>query len=324
MRPTLRRFAEQDYPALVRVLNGVFPEYPSTEEEVRFEDEHRDLKTLFERWVIETAQGVVAFGEYSQHAAMYHPRRFRIEVAVLPAHQGQGHGARLYEQVMAALAPREPLSVRANARADWARSARFLQERGFAEDMRSWESRLDLKAFDPSPWIGVEGPLRAAGIQIRALAELAPGPDRDRQLYALEQDLEADVPHPEPRTPISFERFLAVRLADPRLLPEGWFLSLAPDGELVGMSNLWASPEDDHLYVGLTGVRRAWRRKGIALALKLRAIQYARERGRALLKTWNESNNRPMLAINEQLGFVKQAIWINFVKRVGEGEPTRP
>ena len=96
----------------------------------------------------------------------------------------------------------------------------------------------------------------------------------------------------------------------------GFFVAL--DGErYVGMSNLWKSQADpSELYTGLTGVSRSHRRRGIALALKLRAIDYARRNGVRRLKTWNESNNRAMLSINEALGFVKQPAWINYVKQI--------
>ena len=38
------------------------------------------------------------------------------------------------------------------------------------------------------------------------------------------------------------------------------------------------------------------------------------------IKTWNESNNRAMLSINEALGFVKQPAWVNYHKTIKEEE----
>ena len=68
------------------------------------------------------------------------------------------------------------------------------------------------------------------------------------------------------------------------------------------------------LYTGLTGVRRSHRRKGIALALKLRAVDYARRHGIEEVRTWNASTNEGMLGINIRLGFQRQPAWIDFVK----------
>ena len=49
------------------------------------------------------------------------------------------------------------------------------------------------------------------------------------------------------------------------------------------------------------------------MALKLRTIGYARNAGYREIRTWN-STNRPMLAINEALGFARQPAWITFGK----------
>jgi GNAT superfamily N-acetyltransferase len=257
---------------------------------------------------------MVAAGEYGQWAGMYHPRKFWLQLAVLPQWQGRGFGAAFYDHMLGALAALEPISIRSDAREDMARSRRFLEDRGFTETMRSWESRLDVAAFDPAPFAGAEEKARAHGIEVRSLAELASDPERDRKVYDLVWAVEEDVPRSEPEfTPVPFEQWRVKELANPNLIAEGYFVAL-DGGRYVGVSQLWRSQGTEMLETGLTGVRREYRRRGIALALKLRALEYARALGCPTIRTWNESRNRGMLSINEALGFVKQPAWIEFAK----------
>ena len=86
------------------------------------------------------------------------------------------------------------------------------------------------------------------------------------------------------------------------------------DGRYIGVSNLESSGVADRLVVGYTGVDPAFRRQGIALALKLRTIRYAVAHGNPILITSSMSNNRPMIALNERLGFIRQPAWIRFKK----------
>ena len=73
--------------------------------------------------------------------------------------------------------------------------------------------------------------------------------------------------------------------------------------DYVGLTMLWRdSTRSDKLVTGLTGVLRSHRRRGIATALKVRALTYARERGIVEVDTDNEDNN-PMYQLNLQLGF---------------------
>jgi mycothiol synthase len=57
------------------------------------------------------------------------------------------------------------------------------------------------------------------------------------------------------------------------------------------------------LWHRLTAVKRAWRRRGIATALKLAQIGAARRSGLARLVTTNEERNVPMRSINDALGY---------------------
>lgn len=316
---TIRNFdySDADYAAAVEVGNLVYYEYPDTAEEWRHSDANRPGHLKHRRWVAALDGAVVGYAGYSQHEGMYHPELFHIEAAVRPEQQGRGIGEALYQVITAALAPFDPARLRARTREDFARGMRFLQARGFREDMRDWESRLDVAAFDPAPYSGHEAQVRASGITILTAAELAErDPDYRRKLYELDLELSHDVPAPEARSNFSYETFEHYIFSGPNYLPEGYFVAL--DGErCVGMSNLWKSQADpSELYTGLTGVSRGYRRRGIALALKIRAIDYARRNGVRVLKTWNESNNRAMLSINEALGFAKQPAWVSFVKHL--------
>lgn len=316
-RAAIRPFTPDDYPAIAAVTNAVFSDYATSSDELRRGDEQRDPKCHLGRFVAERDGAIVGLAECGQWAGMYHPRKFVLGVTVRPDWQGRGIGASLYDRALASLEPFAPLSVRGQTRSDWPPTLRFFAARGFEEGMRSWESRLDVAAFDPAPFAGAEARTAAGGIVIRTIAELAGDPDRDRKLHALDEALSRDVPHPEPHTPISFELFRRRVIEDPNLLPDAYFVALdAATGEYAGMGQLWNSEGSADLYNGLTGVRRAYRRRGIALALKLRGIAYAQAHGRPTIKTWNESNNAAMLAINEALGFARQPAWVDLVKRL--------
>jgi GNAT superfamily N-acetyltransferase len=59
----------------------------------------------------------------------------------------------------------------------------------------------------------------------------------------------------------------------------------------------------------LLGVRPAYRKQGIALALQLRGIAYAREHGHPVLKTCTAIQNVPMQALFNRLGFARDPEW---------------
>ena len=74
------------------------------------------------------------------------------------------------------------------------------------------------------------------------------------------------------------------------------------------------------LYNGLTGVRREYRRRGIARALKVKNLLWAKRNGYEVVKTWNDATNEGMLELNMALGFVKQPAWIGFKKVLREDD----
>ncbi|MGH2400197.1 MAG: GNAT family N-acetyltransferase, partial [bacterium] len=84
--------------------------------------------------------------------------------------------------------------------------------------------------------------------------------------------------------------------------------------EYAGLSSLFKPKVGDWLTQGLTGVRRQFRGRHIATALKVKTVEYARDHGIREIRTWNEINNAPMLAINIKFGFVRQPAWITLAK----------
>jgi RimJ/RimL family protein N-acetyltransferase len=75
------------------------------------------------------------------------------------------------------------------------------------------------------------------------------------------------------------------------------------DGVAAAVSLLIADEESGRGANMFTGTQRAYRGRGLGLAVKLASIAWAREHGITQIATRNDETNAPMLAINRRLGY---------------------
>jgi GNAT superfamily N-acetyltransferase len=99
-------------------------------------------------------------------------------------------------------------------------------------------------------------------------------------------------------------------LRDEATLPEGSLVALAGD-EIVGYSGLCRRAGDGMAEDGLTVVRREWRRRGLALALKRAEIGWAAANGIREIVTWTQRGNDGMRAVNERLGYRYRSVSVS-------------
>jgi GNAT superfamily N-acetyltransferase len=311
----IREFTSSDYAAIAEIGNAIYPDYRYSAEEIRYDDEHFDKKYLFKRYVAELNGRVVGYAEYNHMPHMFHPQKFWLYVGVHPDFQRKGIGRALYEKIESDLRALHAVRAFASAREDYPRSITFLQKNGFAETRRTWESRLPVRTFDFSQFAHYLEKFLAHGLTISTLAEERQrDPNCLKKLHELYVVIMEDVPHPDRYTPVDFEHFLRYNVEHPDAIAEGYFIA-KDDEQYIGLSNLRRSQDEPKdLYQGLTGVRREYRGQGVAMALKLKTIEYAKTHGYEVIKTWNDSANVGMLTINNKLGFVRQPAWITFVK----------
>ena len=106
-------------------------------------------------------------------------------------------------------------------------------------------------------------------------------------------------------------------IKNPKFNSHSWFIVL--DGnQIIGLNNLWKNQLDKVINTGLTGVRREYRRKGVATALKHTSLSWAKNQGYEWIRTDNASSNKGMLNINIGVGFKFMPAWLIFDKVLKE------
>ncbi|HZY94570.1 MAG TPA: GNAT family N-acetyltransferase [Candidatus Bathyarchaeia archaeon] len=318
----IQEFEPSQYWKLVQVYDAIFPERARTVEEWRFFDSNLDRsKYHLKRYTcIERTTGeILGFGEVGHAPWMFHPRKFWTEIWVHPRHQGHGIGSAIYAKLLDDLKTLDAIAAWAATREDLTRPITFLENRGFKERMRGWESKINPHHVDASKFEKYSVEASNAGIRITTLAEeVKEDPECYPKLYDLVQTTFRDVPMPDPPTDTPYEQWLAFEMKNPNLMPEGYMIAKHRD-RLVGVSAVWKVQNDpDSLYQGLTGVRREFRGKSIAVALKLRVLDFAKKNGYNEIRTFNATVNEAMLGINMKLGFKQNTGWITFEKPLEE------
>ncbi len=318
---TSRDFDPSEYERLVEVYNANFPDYPTSVSETRYWDEMYDKsKYHYRRYTFleQDSKTIIGFGRVNHTMWMHHPQKFSVDVVVDPQYQGRGIGSKIYEKLDRELASLHAITAWTNVKEKMPRALAFAEKQGFTEKKRAWESRLKTSEVDLARFQKYADKASKDRIRITTLPEeQARDADSVRKLYELVQQVSKDIPMSIPFTRISFEQWKAVDVKNPNLIPEGYFI--ATDGpRYVGLSSVWRlDKEPNALTQAMTGVLREYRGRGIAVALKLRVIQYAVQNNYDKIKTWNDSENAPMLAVNTKLGFKREVGWITLEKNLG-------
>lgn len=320
---TIRPFdgSDADYTHWVTVQQAVYPDYKTSVAEIQDYDSRRPPKCRNARWLAFREGQPVGLASYDQIIWVYNPDRYIIEVKVIPEARKNGLGAGLYEIVENALELFQPKALRALYREDEDYSQRFLDKRGYTELERAWESRLDVTSFDFASFDDARRKAAENGIVIKSVAELrCTEPDTwARKVYEADRRAIQDVPSQDGVTIPDFEVYEHQVFEAHNFIPEAYFVAVdTATGNYAGTSSLFKT-DGDYLNVGFTGTDPDYRRKGVAMALKLAAVDYAKSVGCPEIRTDNDSTNQPMLAINVALGFQRQPAWVWMAKDLTVG-----
>jgi ribosomal protein S18 acetylase RimI-like enzyme len=289
---------EADYPALVEMLNLDEPE-PITAVQLREWDSPAASKIRRRRIAVQ--DGEIIGYSFVGHDKFESDGRYTLSVVVHPQHRRQGLGAQLYNEILAFAHAQNATLLVTDVRDNAPHSLRFAEAYGFQIVHHFFESLIDLRTFDPAPYARLVEAVTATGVRFTSLAAEGDTETARRKLHQLNYETYLEDPGSTGEFP-DFDAF------NHMFNTVEWFRAagqlLAVDGEhYVGLAAVGYFAHTNSMYNMMTGVDPAYRGRKIAQALKLLTIQYAQECGASYIRTHNNSNNQPMLAINRKLGY---------------------
>ena len=303
--------SDADHRALVELENQTWPDTPTTVEAQREMAEARpDVR--WDQRVCEVDGAVAGFGSCGEAFWLGEPGVFHLYIVVKPSLRRQGIGSRIFRDLLDRAPTSDLQTLNSGCREDQVGGMKFLQSFGFCETGRDADSELDLAEFDivslaeackdPSP----------AGF--RPLAPLIEDcPDWMERFRDLDHRIQAEVVSPEPLDKPSAEQFTEEHLQARGFNP--FLCWIARNGsDWIGMTELRAPVDADTVVEAFrTGVDRAWRRRGVATALKLHAFDSAKAQGFEKIVAYGDPDSS-IGHIHRQLGFKFQPAWVGMQK----------
>jgi GNAT superfamily N-acetyltransferase len=220
---------------------------------------------------------------------------------VRASHRRRGIGTELYERMLTHVQLLGSTRMQAGFPENDA-GVVFATTRGFHEERAEAESVVDPRTVEESP---------SAEVDLRSVAEVDP-----RLVYEADTEATRDMPSTETIDVISYEEWREHVLEYPFFTAEGSYVAMV-DGVAAAVSLLIADEESGRGGNMFTGTQRAYRGRGLGLAVKLASIAWAREHGITQIATRNDETNAPMLAINRRLGYEPAGRRVEYLKHLG-------
>jgi mycothiol synthase len=249
----------------------------------------------FDDWLALLDAEPVGAGSCSLNPGMEEDTAAFAVVCVLPQARGQGVGTAIYRQVSEHARWLGKSELMTWGYEDDAGGVAFAGRHGFVVVKRNRGLRLVLDRC-PRPTVDLPEEI--------AITTLAERPELVRGVWETASEAMPDIPYyTVPMSAGSLEEFTARSFAGPRYIPDATFIAVR-DGEVIGYAQLaWMSRAAGLADHAMLAVRRAWRGRGIAKALKARQITWALDNGLSELRTGNDERNASARAVNADFAY---------------------
>ncbi len=309
-----REYLQSDILAWVEMYNLEYGDEPTTvEQEQYWERSYPQDNPRLRYALVDVDDRLLGLAVCEKPFWAIAPGVYMAYAFVHPAHRRRGIAA-------AALSRLEPFARQQGAKRLWsdcresqAHSIAFLEAMGFQRFGVRFEQAIDLADFDTARFPGAFERIEQQGYRLVTLADLRrERSDADRLLYEVFRETVLDVPLPGgARISMDFEQWRK-GLDSPTSDPNYIFLALHGD-EPAGETTLELLKSGPAI-TNSTGVLRRHRGRGLALALKLASLQALKQLGYHEARTHNDTENPPILHLNQKIGYRRLPGWLQWEK----------
>ena len=317
--PVLRKATLDDAPLAADLMTASSPLHAQDPIVTRYRWEQTRRGWSVGRYIADVDGRTVAYLDWMHGPADQDPERHcAVEVALDRAHLDVELLTFLWRWLSGEAEATGSLKLEAYAAEDEPEVIEALGRSGYERDRleKVWE--LDLRQHGEQ-LIGdareAWSEAKTAGIDLLTVADW-PDPHAMTKLHALDDLTRKDIPTTFPILPEPIEDFTR-RASAPDRPHDVWWIAL-DGGRPVAMSYLRIPPVRGNAWTGYTCCDREYRGRGLARAVKLQSLAQAAERGVAFVYTDNDSENAPMLHINEKLGYRSRPGFVSLLKRVSK------
>lgn len=287
--------SDADLEALVAITAATTPEEPTSLDELRWADATYPGTVRYVATLDGATVGAATVGRIHVQAPDY-PDLWAT-LAVLPEARRRGVGSALLDAVARSAAAAGKTGLHLRCRDHRPDAIAFLTHRGFAELERQMAVRLELAGRTP-PDVRLPDGL--------AMTSLADRPELVTDVHAVALETFSDIPGGDVPMAVGDLAEFRARDVDKPGIPSDAFMVAVEAGtdRVAGYASLQLLPgRPDVAWHDMTAVRRTWRGRGLATALKLATIGWAIQHGLTALETGNDETNAPMRAVNARLGY---------------------